>query len=75
MTITDKVSNKKAVTVANPNKIDWDAIFAKLPTEKTNEQKARRKRLFSQFDANGNGLLSLAEVDKAIIDVLNCPQI
>ncbi len=26
--------------------------------------------MFSQFDPNGNGLLSLAEVDKGIRDVL-----
>jgi len=27
--------------------------------------------MFDEFDPNGNGLLSLAEVDKGIIDVLN----
>lgn len=38
--------------------------------EKTPEDKARRKEMFRQFDPNGNGYLSLAELDlgiKAII--------
>jgi len=51
--------------------IDWPAITAKLPTDKSDpEQKAKRKELFSGFDPNGNGVLSLAEVEKGIRDVL-----
>lgn len=55
--------------------IDWTAINAKLPTEKTAEKKKERKDLFNQFDPNGNGILSLAEVDKAIRDVLRIDDI
>lgn len=50
--------------------IDWAAIREKLPTEKTAEQKAKRAEIFGQFDPNGNGYLSLAEVDKGCRDVL-----
>jgi len=50
--------------------IDWDAIAAKLPTKKNAEDKARRKKMFNEFDPNGNGILSLAEIDKAMRDVL-----
>jgi len=42
--------------------IDWDEINAKLPFERTDEDKAKRKELFKQFDPNENGYLSLAEV-------------
>lgn len=50
--------------------IDWNAINAKLPYERTEDAKAQRKALFSSFDPNGNGYLSLAEVDKGVRDVL-----
>lgn len=49
--------------------IDWNAISAKLPTANTDEEKKKRKQMFESFD-NGNGVLSLAEIDKAIRDVL-----
>ena len=42
--------------------IDWAEINAKLPYQRTDEAKAKRKELFTQFDPNGNGYLSLAEV-------------
>lgn len=42
--------------------IDWDSLNAKLPLEKNDEDKAKRQELFKQFDPNGNGYLSLAEV-------------
>ena len=48
----------------NPD-MDWDSIFAKFPVSKTDtNQKERRTKLFTSFDPNGNGYLSLAEVDK-----------
>lgn len=51
--------------------IDWAAIREKLPTDKTDdEQKEKRSQIFDQFDPNGNGYLSLAEVDKGFRDVL-----
>ena len=42
--------------------VDWDALNEKLPFEKTKAQKKRRKQMFKDFDPNGNGYLSLAEV-------------
>ena len=50
--------------------IDWASIHAKLPTATNEEEKAKRKKMFQDFDPNGNGILSLAEIDKAIRDVL-----
>ncbi len=44
--------------------IDWESINTKLPIEKNEEDKGKRKELFKQFDPNGNGYLSLAEVSK-----------
>jgi len=55
--------------------IDWAAISEKLPTERTEEQKAKRAELFDQFDPNGNGYLSLAEIDKGCRDVLGLYEI
>ena len=52
-------------------KIDWAALKLKLPFEKTEEQKKHRSKLWSAMDNNGNGFLSLAEVDKGIRDALN----
>jgi len=55
--------------------VDWTAINAKLPTGKSKEEKARRKQMFRDFDPNGNGVLSLAEVDKAVRDVLGVDEL
>lgn len=51
-------------------KMNWTEIKEKLPSEITPEAKAKRSKLFDQFDPNGNGYLSLAEVDKGVRDVL-----
>ena len=48
--------------------VDWALISAKLPTDKS--QKDERKKIFKRMDVNGNGYLSLAEIDKGIRDVL-----
>jgi len=58
-----------SVLLAMP-KINWTAINAKLPIAKNSDQKAKRKAMFRKFDPNGNGILSLSEVDKAMRDVL-----
>ena len=42
--------------------IDWESINEKLPYQRNPEEKAKRRELFNQFDPNGNGYLSLAEV-------------
>ena len=40
----------------------------KLPTGKDKESRAARERLWRKADANGDGFLSLAEIDKALHD-------
>ncbi len=42
----------------------------KLPVGKSESDQSRRDELFQQFDPNGNGYLSLAEVDKGVKEVL-----
>ena len=55
--------------------IPWDEICAKIPTAKTGDERDQRVALFRQFDPNGNGYLSLAEVDKGIRDVLRIEEL
>jgi len=55
--------------------IDWTAINAKLPTGKDAESKAARLKMFHDFDPNGNGVLSLAETQKGVRDVLKIDEI
>ena len=45
----------------------WVTLAKKLPTGKDDKGRAQRKRLFDLFDPNGNGFLSLAEIDKGLI--------
>ena len=49
---------------------DWKELNKKLPCRMTPESVADRKKLWRSIDVNGNGYLSLAEVDKGLID--NC---
>ena len=49
--------------------IDWEEINAKLPFERTDDGKEKRKELFKHFDPNENGFLSLAEVSKNTFSV------
>mmetsp|Transcript_88741 Transcript_88741/g.153629 ORF Transcript_88741/g.153629 Transcript_88741/m.153629 type:complete len:221 (+) Transcript_88741:55-717(+) len=46
-------------------------LQTKLPADRSPASSAKRKQLFRQADANGNGLLSLAEIDKLVRDTLN----
>lgn len=52
----------------NVKDADW-SVVEQLPTEKTAEHKEKRKALFSSFDPNANGYLSLAEVDKGCLEL------
>jgi len=51
--------------------VDWGEVAQKLPIKRDHESRRRRKQLFRQFDPNGNGILSLAEVDKGIEETLH----
>ena len=53
--------------------INWDEISAKLPCKKKDpEEKQARLKIWNAMDNNGNGYLSLAEIDKGVRDVLQC---
>ena len=45
-------------------------ITVRLPQAKTKVSQGKRQTLFRSFDPNGNGYLSLAEIDKGVRDVL-----
>ena len=51
----------------------WEELAEKLPWQLNAEDKARREKLWSNFDVNGNGVVSLAEVDKGMRDVVRLP--
>jgi Ca2+-binding EF-hand superfamily protein len=53
--------------------IDWKEFAKKFPLGKSKEDALKRKKLFSDFDPNGNGYLSLAEIDKGFLDIINIP--
>ena len=51
--------------------INWVEVSAKLPTSKTDPaQKALRRKMWRDIDGNGNGYVSLSEIDKGIRDVI-----
>lgn len=54
---------------------DDSELSKKLPTLKTEAHKKKRDEMFLGFDPNGNGFLSLAEIDKGCRDVLQCDEI
>ncbi len=59
----------------NARKLDgtpeiWQALANKLPTGQTAEEKLKRNELWKTFDPNGNGHLSLAEIDRGLMLVL-----
>ncbi len=54
---------------------DWDKFLESLPIKKTAEDRAKRKKMWSAIDMNGNGYVSLAEFDRGVRDVLNLPKI
>lgn len=54
---------------------DWDKLLSKLPVAKNAEDRKKRREMFSAIDMNGNGYVSLAEIDRGIQDVLNLPEI
>ena len=54
---------------------DWEGFIKKLPVEKTNADREKRRKIWKAIDMNGNGFVSLAEFDRGVRDVLGLPQI
>lgn len=50
---------------------NWDAIREALPIRKNPEEYARRSELWKSIDVNGNGYVSVAELDKGLADAIN----
>jgi hypothetical protein len=53
----------------NIDKIDWEKINKYLPAGNSDMDKKIRNMLFKMWDPNGNGYLSLAEIDKGFKDL------
>jgi hypothetical protein len=51
----------------------WQVLKEKLPYRKTEKDQKLRKEQWAGMDMNGNGYLSLAEVDKGMRDVIKIP--
>jgi hypothetical protein len=51
----------------------WAELKQKLPWELNNTDKALRIQQWRQLDVNGNGFLSLAELDKGMQYVIKLP--
>ena len=49
--------------------MDWETINTNLPYDHSEESHAQRRQIWDGMNVNGNKFLSLAEVDKGIIDV------
>ena len=54
------------------NKI-WEELEVKLPSGDGETDAKRRDSYWNAIDMNGNGYLSLAEVDKGLRDVIKIP--
>ena len=50
-------------------------LAPKLPTDLSAPSRVARRKLFKGFDGNGNGFLSLAEVDRGVRDVLGSDEL
>ena len=55
--------------------IDWAKVRESLPYQDTDAAKAKRKQMWKGIDVNGNGFVSLAEVDKGLRDVIRIDDI
>ena len=55
--------------------INWAEIREKLPFERDSASFEKRNQIWRGIDVNGNGYLSLAEVDKGLRDILGLDQV
>jgi hypothetical protein len=51
----------------------WDELKDKLPWQNTETERKLRDKQWAQIDFNGNGFVSLVEIDKEIIEVIQLP--
>jgi Ca2+-binding EF-hand superfamily protein len=68
----DMVKNRN---IPSKKQVDWTVVHLKLPHQRTTAARQQRRKLFRDFDVNGNGYLSLAEVDKGVRDVLQLDEV
>ena len=50
-------------------KVDWETINKNLPYTFSDSDKKLRTKIFKTMDPNGNGYVSLAEIDKGMQDM------
>ena len=55
--------------------IDWDKIRENLCFERNPTAYKKRSSMWMQIDVNGNGFVSLAEVDKGMRDILRLDEV
>jgi Ca2+-binding EF-hand superfamily protein len=55
--------------------LEFSVFQKKLPTDRSAESQKKRSELFVAFDPNGNGFLSLAEIDKGARDILRMDEL
>ena len=55
---------------AGERRYDWVKLAELMPTEQSEPAQRKRKDIFRQIDYNGNGYISLAEIDKWFIESL-----
>lgn len=79
-TKTDYIKNlkmtsaRKSVADIRQQKNDiWKSLKEKLPWRNNPDDKSKRDKYWSGFDVNGNGYLSLAEIDKGMADIVQIP--
>jgi len=51
----------------------WDELRTKLPWHKSEDERLLRVKYFKAIDLNKNGMLSLAEIEKGLRDVIQLP--
>ncbi|GAB5370251.1 hypothetical protein AAMO2058_001476300 [Amorphochlora amoebiformis] len=50
--------------------VNWERFDVLLPTDRSESSVKKRKEIFRRCDPNGNGYLSVAEVEKGLMEVL-----
>ncbi len=64
--MSEEISSVRDVKLSD---INLDEIKKNLPYKKTDEDHKKREKMFKAWDPNGNGYLSLAEIDKGFKDM------